>query len=47
MSGVRIAGVLDHPLEYSLIGTDSEVVSENGRGAKTKLFVGEKCKIQL
>lgn len=47
MNGVRISGVLDHPLQHSLIGTDSEIVSENGRGAKTSLFVGEKCKIKL
>lgn len=47
MSGVRISGVLDHPLQHSLIGTDTEVVSGNGREAKTSLFVGEKCKIQV
>lgn len=47
MNGVKITGVLEHPLEHSLIGTDSEVVGENGKGAKTSLFVGEKCKIQI
>jgi len=47
MSGVRISGVKEHPVEDSLIGTDSEIVGSNGRGAKTTLFVGEKCKIQL
>ncbi|TSC88588.1 MAG: Uncharacterized protein G01um10147_84 [Microgenomates group bacterium Gr01-1014_7] len=47
MSGVRVSGVKDHPMEDSLVGTDSEVIGNNGRGAKTTLFVGEKCKIQL
>lgn len=47
MSGVKICGVFDHPLEHSLIGTDSEVIEENGQEAKTSLFVGEKCKIKL
>lgn len=47
MNGVRVSGVLDHPLENSLVGTDTEVVGSNGRGAKTSLFVGEKCRIQL
>ncbi len=47
MNGVRISGVKDHPMEDSLVGTDSEIVGSNGRGAKTTLFVGEKCKIQL
>lgn len=47
MNGVRVSGVSEHPMEDSLVGTDSEVVSSNGRGATTRLFVGEKCKIQL
>ena len=47
MNGVRVSGVLDHPIEDSLIGTDTEVVGSDGRGAKTTLFVGEKCKIQI
>lgn len=47
MPGVRVSGVLDHPIEDSLIGTDSEVVGSDGSGATTKLFVGEKCKIQI
>lgn len=47
MNGVRVAGVSEHPMEDSLVGTDSEVVGSNGRGAKTTLFVGEKCKIQI
>lgn len=47
MSGVRVSGVLDHPMEDSLIGTASEIVSSNGQGVTTSLFVGEKCKIQI
>lgn len=47
MSGVRVSGITDHPVEDSLVGTDSEVVGSDGRGAKTTLFVGEKCKIQI
>ncbi len=47
MCGVRILDVKDHPVDNSLIGTDSEVVGKNGRGAVTSLFVGEKCKIQI
>lgn len=47
MSGVRVNGVKDPPMENSLVGTDTEVISSNGRGAKTSLFVGEKCKIQI
>lgn len=46
MDGVRVSGVLDHPMEDSLVGTDTEVIGK-GRGATTKLFVGEKCKIQI
>lgn len=47
MSGVKILDVKIHPVDNSLIGTDSEVTSKNGRGATTSLFVGEKCKIQI
>ncbi len=47
MNGVRVSGVSDHPLEDSLIGTDTEITGSNGKGAKTTLFVGEKCKIQI
>ncbi len=47
MGGVRVSGVLEHPMEDSLIGTDTEVVGSDGKGAATKLFVGEKCKIQI
>lgn len=46
MDGVRVSGVLDHPMEDSLVGTDTEIIGK-GRGATTKLFVGEKCKIQI
>ncbi|MBI2086509.1 glucose-1-phosphate thymidylyltransferase [Candidatus Daviesbacteria bacterium] len=47
MKGVKVLNVKDHPVENSLVGTDSEVISNNGRGAKTSLFIGEKCKIQI
>lgn len=47
MDGVRVSGVLEHPMEDSLVGTDTEVVGSNGKGATTRLFVGEKCKIQI
>lgn len=47
MEGVRVRGVKEHPMEDSLVGTDSEIVGSNGKSAKTTLFVGEKCKIQL
>ncbi|MDD5147086.1 MAG: glucose-1-phosphate thymidylyltransferase [Candidatus Daviesbacteria bacterium] len=47
MSGVKIHGVRHHPMETSLIGTDSEIIEIDGREATTSLFVGEKCKIQI
>lgn len=47
MKGVKVLNVSEHPVENSLVGTDSEVIGSNGRGATTSLFVGEKCKIQL
>ncbi|MBI2596834.1 glucose-1-phosphate thymidylyltransferase [Candidatus Daviesbacteria bacterium] len=47
MSGVRVIDVKEHPVDNSLVGTDSEVIGKNGRGATTSLFVGEKCKIQI
>ncbi len=47
MSGVKVLNVREHPVENSLIGTDSEVIGADGRGTVTSLFVGEKCKIQL
>lgn len=47
MGGVKILDVRAHPLDNSLIGTDSEVIGKNSKGAKTSLFVGEKCKIQI
>lgn len=47
MSGVKIIDVKGHPVETSLIGTDTEVIGADGKGEKTSLFVGEKCKIQL
>lgn len=47
MSGVRILDVRSHPVDNSLIGTDSEVIGKDNRSATTSLFVGEKCKIQI
>jgi len=47
MSGVKILEVNKHPVDNSLIGTGSEVIGKNNRGAITSLFVGEKCKIQI
>ncbi len=47
MKGVKVLNVREHPVENSLIGTDSEVIGIDGRGATTSLFVGEKCRIQL
>lgn len=47
MSGVKIVDVKNHPIENSLIGTDSEVTAQDNQGAVTSLFVGEKCKIQI
>lgn len=47
MNGVKIHNVKNHPINTSLVGTDSEVMGSVGRGAITSLFVGEKCKIQL
>ena len=47
MEGVRLSGISEHPLEHSLIGTDTEINGNNGKRAKTELFVGEKCRIHL
>lgn len=47
MKGVKVLNVKDHPVDNSLIGTDSEVIGNNLAGATTSLFVGEKCKIQI
>lgn len=47
MSGVKILNVRGHPVESSLIGTDTEVIGADDSGATTSLFVGEKCKISL
>lgn len=47
MKGVKVLNVKEHPIDSSLIGTDSEVIAKDGKGATTSLFVGEKCKIQL
>ena len=45
MRGVKVLNISQHPVDNSLIGTDSEVIGKDGRA--TSLFVGEKCKIQL
>ena len=47
MSGVKILNVRKHPVEKSLIGTDSEVIGADSSSSITSIFVGEKCKIQL
>ena len=47
MSGVKILDVKDYTVENSLIGTDTQVIGKNDKGAAASLFVGEKCKIQL
>lgn len=47
MSGVKILNVREHPIQDSLIGTDTEVVGANGKNPKTSLFIGEKCKITV
>ena len=47
MGGVKILDVKLHPIEISLIGTDSEIIGVDGKEARTSLFVGEQCKIQI
>lgn len=47
MKGVKVLNGKSHPIESSLIGTDTEIVGVSGKEAKTTLFVGEKCKIQI
>lgn len=47
MKGVKILNGRMHPIEYSLIGTGSEIIGVDGKEAKTSLFVGEQCKIQI
>ena len=47
MKGVKVLNVREHPVDNSLIGTDSEVIGKDGRVMTTSLFVGEKCKIQI
>lgn len=46
MKGVKIIKV-KQPIDTSLIGTDSEIVEVNGPTSVLKLFIGEKCKIEL
>lgn len=47
MKGVKILNGRLHPIEESLIGTDSEIIGVDGKEVRTSLFVGEKCKIQI
>ena len=47
MNGVKIYDVKRHPVEMSLIGTDTEIYDADGKSNTTSLFVGEKCKIQI
>lgn len=47
MNGVKIIDARHHPVDTSLIGTDTEVIGSDGKVEKTSLFVGEKCKIQI
>lgn len=47
MNGVKISGIKNHPIENSLVGIGTEIISTNGKGAATTFFVGEKCKIQI
>jgi glucose-1-phosphate thymidylyltransferase len=43
MPGVVIAGVKE-PIAISLIGSDSQII---GNGQTVKLFIGEKCRVEL
>lgn len=47
MNGVKVYDVSKHRVQTSLIGTDSEIIGSDDRGAVTSLFIGEKCKIQI
>lgn len=47
MSGVKILDISGHPVDNSLIGTDTEVIGKDGKDVTTSFFVGEKCKIQI
>lgn len=46
MRGVRILNV-EHPIDSSLIGSESEIASRNGPISELKLFIGEKCSVEL
>lgn len=46
MSGVTIKNI-KQPINQSIIGVDTEVVDQNGPTNWLRLFVGEKCKVQL
>lgn len=47
MDGVKVLDVLHHPIDTSLVGTDTEIIGTDGKEEKTSLFVGEKCIIQI
>lgn len=47
MKGVKIIDINDQRIDTSLIGTDTEVVGDDGKKESLSLFVGEKCKIQI
>lgn len=46
MRGVKIIKVRQ-PIDESLIGAESEIISHNGPTSAAKFFIGEKCKIEL
>ena len=46
LEGVKIIKVRQ-PIDKSLIGSDSEIVFSNGPNSSMKLFIGEKCRIEL
>lgn len=46
MSGVKIVKVRQ-PIDTSLVGTDSEIVSFNGPTSSMKFFIGEKCMVEV
>lgn len=46
LEGVKIIKIRQ-PIDKSLIGSNSEIVSSNGPNASMKLFIGEKCRIEL
>lgn len=47
MNDVKIKNTRKQPITTSLIGTDSEIIGEDGPAPQLKLFVGEKCRIEI